>query len=68
MAGERAARGELRHGSILRGFASPKIWLLCTVYFLNTGSTAIALSGAGTDGHGGGRGQDPLFISVGDLI
>ena len=33
---ERETRGERRHGSLAPAFASPKVWLLSTVYFLNT--------------------------------
>jgi ACS family tartrate transporter-like MFS transporter len=36
MAAERAARGERGHASVFAAFASPKVWLLSTVYFLNT--------------------------------
>jgi ACS family tartrate transporter-like MFS transporter len=36
MAAERAARAQHGHGSVLAGFSSPKVWLLATVYFLNT--------------------------------
>src|SRR5689334_6369184 len=36
MAAERAARARHGHGSVFAGFASPKVWLLSTVYFLNT--------------------------------
>jgi ACS family tartrate transporter-like MFS transporter len=32
----REARGDHRHGSLAPAFASPKVWLLSTVYFLNT--------------------------------
>jgi ACS family tartrate transporter-like MFS transporter len=36
MAAERAARAQQGHASVFAGFASPKVWLLSTVYFLNT--------------------------------
>jgi ACS family tartrate transporter-like MFS transporter len=36
MAAERAARVQHGHASVFAGFASPKVWLLATVYFLNT--------------------------------
>ena len=36
MAAERAARAEHGHGSVFAAFTSPKVWLLSTVYFLNT--------------------------------
>ena len=36
MAAERAARAQHGHASVFAGFASPKVWLLSTVYFLNT--------------------------------
>jgi MFS transporter, ACS family, tartrate transporter len=36
MAAERAARAQHGHGSVFAGFTSPKVWLLSTVYFLNT--------------------------------
>jgi ACS family tartrate transporter-like MFS transporter len=36
MAAERAARQQHGHASVDDAFASPKVWLLATVYFLNT--------------------------------
>jgi len=36
MAAERAARMQRGHASVFEAFSSPKVWLLCTVYFLNT--------------------------------
>jgi ACS family tartrate transporter-like MFS transporter len=36
MAAERAARAGRGHASVFAGFTSPKVWLLSTVYFLNT--------------------------------
>jgi MFS transporter, ACS family, tartrate transporter len=36
MAAERAARAQQGHVSAFAGFSSPKVWLLSTVYFLNT--------------------------------
>jgi ACS family tartrate transporter-like MFS transporter len=36
MAAERAARARPGQASVFAGFTSPKVWLLCTVYFLNT--------------------------------
>ena len=36
MAAERAARGAGHHTGIFEGFQSPKVWLLASVYFLNT--------------------------------
>jgi ACS family tartrate transporter-like MFS transporter len=36
MAAERAARAQQGHASVFAGFASPKVWRLATVYFLNT--------------------------------
>ena len=33
---DRAARPVVTHGATLAAFASPKVWLLSTVYFLNT--------------------------------
>ena len=36
MAAERAARAARGHASIFSAFSSPKVWLLSTVYFLNT--------------------------------
>jgi MFS transporter, ACS family, tartrate transporter len=36
MAADRAAREALGHTSIRDSFASPRVWLLCTVFFLNS--------------------------------
>jgi ACS family tartrate transporter-like MFS transporter len=36
MAAERAARAAGHHAEIFEGFRSPKVWLLASVYFLNT--------------------------------
>jgi ACS family tartrate transporter-like MFS transporter len=36
MAADRAAREGLGHTSIRDSFASPRVWLLCTVFFLNS--------------------------------
>jgi ACS family tartrate transporter-like MFS transporter len=36
MAAERDARAQHGHTGVFAGFASPKVWLLSTVYFLNT--------------------------------
>jgi ACS family tartrate transporter-like MFS transporter len=36
MAAEREVRAQHGHASVFAGFASPKVWLLSTVYFLNT--------------------------------
>jgi MFS transporter, ACS family, tartrate transporter len=36
MEAERAARVRPGHASVFAGFTSPKVWLLSTVYFLNT--------------------------------
>ena len=36
MAAERAARAAGHHAGIFEGFRSPKVWLLASVYFLNT--------------------------------
>lgn len=36
MAAEREARGAGHHASVFEGFRSPRVWLLSTVYFLNT--------------------------------
>ena len=36
MAAERAARVQHGHASVFAAFSSPKVWLLSTVYFLNT--------------------------------
>ena len=36
MAGERAVRQRVGHTSFRRSLASPRVWLLCSVFFLNT--------------------------------
>ncbi|MEO6238168.1 MAG: MFS transporter [Vicinamibacterales bacterium] len=36
MAAERAGRASQGHASVLGGMRSPRVWLLCAVYFLNT--------------------------------
>jgi ACS family tartrate transporter-like MFS transporter len=36
MAAERAARAASHHATVFEGFRSPKVWLLASVYFLNT--------------------------------
>lgn len=36
MAAERAGRASHGHASVLGGMRSPRVWLLCAVYFLNT--------------------------------
>jgi ACS family tartrate transporter-like MFS transporter len=36
MAAEQAARTRPGHGSVFASMRSPKVWLLCSVYFLNT--------------------------------
>lgn len=36
MAAERAGRASHSHASVLGGMRSPRVWLLCAVYFLNT--------------------------------
>ena len=36
MDADRAARASLGHTSLRASFASPRVWLLCTVFFLNT--------------------------------
>jgi ACS family tartrate transporter-like MFS transporter len=36
MEAERAGRASLGHASVLGGMRSPRVWLLCAVYFLNT--------------------------------
>jgi MFS transporter, ACS family, tartrate transporter len=36
MAEERAGRASYGHASVLGGMRSPRVWLLCAVYFLNT--------------------------------
>ena len=36
MTAERAARAAGRHAAVFEGFRSPKVWLLATIYFLNT--------------------------------
>ncbi len=36
MAAERAGRASQGHASVLGGMRSPRVWLLCGVYFLNT--------------------------------